>query len=41
MWKNGRYVDPMKTVLPRAKGLANSAKKSFQVEVDKWLPQLP
>lgn len=41
MWKSGRYVDPMKTVMPRAKTLPASRKEAFKAAVAEWLPQLP
>ena len=41
MWKGGRYVDPMRTVMPRAKALPSSMKAEFKEVVNKWLPQLP
>ena len=41
MWKNGRYVDPMKTVLPRSKALPKASKAEFKKLVDKWMPELP
>jgi murein DD-endopeptidase MepM/ murein hydrolase activator NlpD len=41
MWKGGRYVDPMKTVMPRAKTLPSFTKADFKAAVDKWIPRLP
>ncbi len=40
MWKNGRFVDAMKTRLPNSKPLPRSQKAAFAASVQKWLPVL-
>lgn len=40
MWKNGKYVDAMKVVLPRSKPLPKSKLSSFKQHAKPWLKQL-
>ncbi len=41
MWRDGRFVDPMKIELPNTAPLAAAERESFAREVARWLPLLP
>lgn len=41
MWKNGRFVDAMKEVMPNVEPLEPSLMAAFKAEVDAWLPKVP
>jgi murein DD-endopeptidase MepM/ murein hydrolase activator NlpD len=40
MWKNGKYVDAMRAVLPRSKPLPKSKLSAFKQHAKPWLSQL-
>jgi murein DD-endopeptidase MepM/ murein hydrolase activator NlpD len=40
MWKNGKYVDALKVVLPRSKPLPKSKLSVFKQYAKPWLRQL-
>ncbi len=41
MWKNGRFVDAMKEVMPNVEPLDSALMSAFKAEVDAWLPKVP
>lgn len=41
MWKNGRFVDAMKEVMPNVEPLDPALMPAFKAEVDAWLPKVP
>lgn len=41
MWKNGRFVDPMKDVPPILRPLPAQDRPAFDALVQQWLPQVP
>lgn len=41
MWKNGRFVDAMREVMPNVEPLEPALLPAFLAQVDAWLPKVP